>query len=147
MTIPSFIEIIKEQASSGCEKLRKINFESGSKLQVIEKNAFQNTAIESITIPPHLTQIESGTFSKCTELTKIEFSENSELRIIQKNAFSDSSIEFISLPQNLIELEDGWCAQTPKLTKIEINPLNKNEEGSIDVTDDGIVISFNDEHE
>ena len=55
--IPSYVEIIEENAFSERISLETVEFPPDSKIRIIENNAFIYTNIESITFPPHLTKI------------------------------------------------------------------------------------------
>lgn len=53
--IPSFIEIISDNAFANCTELKKIEFSPDSKLRKIYQDSFIFTKIKKITLPPHLT--------------------------------------------------------------------------------------------
>lgn len=107
-TIPSFIRIIAPYAFNRCKLLKTATFSENSKLELIEKFAFNNSAIKSILIPSGVTKIGNSAFSYCPNLKKVEFQENSKLKIIDRSAFSYSSIESITIPSNTILIDE--CA-------------------------------------
>ncbi|KAK8880732.1 hypothetical protein M9Y10_003419 [Tritrichomonas musculus] len=74
--IPSFIKTIGAYSFSNCTKLQKIVFEENSELETIEKNAFSEASIKSITITSHVTKICEGAFSLCQQVESIVFEEN-----------------------------------------------------------------------
>lgn len=61
------------------QKTKKVNFTEDSELQIIKRDAFKESSIESILIPSKVITIESGAFDLCSNLTKVEFAENSHL--------------------------------------------------------------------
>lgn len=104
-------------------RIKTIIFNKKSQLQVIEKNAFCESSIETISIPSHVIQIGEKAFSECQNLRSVLFSEQSEIKTIGKYAFSKSTIlENISLPSSVKELEEGWFYDTHDKLKITILP-------------------------
>lgn len=125
-TIPSFIKYIAPFAFDSCGKLKSIEFEKGSQLKVIGRNAFAKTDIKIIVIPSHVTQICNSAFHECQCLEKIEFAEQSELQVIDKFSFCTSlSLKSISIPSTVIDLNKGWCCGTDKLTQFDVDANNK----------------------
>lgn len=120
--IPSFVEVISPYAFENCEKLKRVEFESGSNLRKIGNNAFKKSSIEYIQIPPHVTSIEEATFLSCKKLECVEFTENSELYSISRLAFCTSSIKKLILPKSIVKFDERWCMSTPNLNQIKILP-------------------------
>lgn len=83
---------IEKRAFSGCRNLKKIEFGENCKLRIIEKRAFSDSSIVSISIPRHVLRIEVGAFEG-SNLKKVDFESESEIQIIEKKSFSFSSIE------------------------------------------------------
>jgi hypothetical protein len=100
------VEFIGEDCFSGCKGLRKITFETGSKLQRIEKRAFTWTSIEeTIQIPSSVEFIGEYCFSSCKGLRKVTLEEDSRLSEIGSNAFSGTALtqKNITLLESTVE--------------------------------------------
>lgn len=100
---PSNIESIDSSAFSGCENLRKVDFNEG--LEVIDSDAFYGSGLVEINLPSSLTQIYSGAFKACANLGTVSF-EGNNLTFIDNGAFSEcDSLDSITLPEGLIQLK------------------------------------------
>ena len=88
------------EAFDSCKYLKTVNFEKDCQLEVIEKYAFKNTSIESISIPQKTKSINEGAF-KMSQLQKISFKENASLEYIGKDAFSGSFIKEFYISENI----------------------------------------------
>ena len=124
INIPSYIKYIAAYSFSHCYYLRKIEIQSDSKLQVIEKYAFHDSSIESFTIPQSLTTIGEYAFAECTKLKKIQIPFNSKLQVINKRAFSLSLITSIVIPHDLTHLGLFVFFRNPFLQIIEIQNIS-----------------------
>ena len=72
VTIPDSVELIEEEAFSGCQGLTEVNFGSNSKLEEIGKNAFSGCKkLNSFTIPSNVKNIGDRAFEYCYGLTEI----------------------------------------------------------------------------
>ena len=119
-----YVVSISQFAFIALDHIKSVKFAPDSKFQVIDKEAFSRTSIESISIPAHVTRICEESFIFCQQLRRIEIPKNSELQTIEKDAFHLTEIEMIFIPENLTNLEEGWCSATPKLTAIEVDEKN-----------------------
>lgn len=99
--ILSSIQKVCSFSFSDCKKLKSIEFEDDSNLQLISDYAFANTSIESIKIPTHVKKISKFAFSRCNKLKFVTFSENSELEFIDEQAFASTAIELIVIPSHV----------------------------------------------
>lgn len=81
--IPNFIKFIEAHSFEFCTKLRKIEFDPDSQLQIIGKQSFAFTQIQSILIPPHVTRICENAFFLCDTLSTIEIPTKSELKTFE----------------------------------------------------------------
>ena len=70
-TIGNGVENIGEDAFDECKKLTNVFFTNNSSLKIIEKDAFRECNIESITLPNSVTTIGGASFYDCTALTNI----------------------------------------------------------------------------
>ena len=64
ITIPGTLKIIPTKAFFRCGNLKNVIIENG--VEVIEDNAFQETAIESIVFPDSIKKIKNGAFYGCS---------------------------------------------------------------------------------
>lgn len=139
--IPSNVTQICEFAFQNCTKLKNIEFQENSKLEIIYDHAFTHTSIKNILIPSHVTKIGELAFSSCEKLQKVEISNNSELEIIEKNAFADSTIESLIIPSSILELKEGWCNGAINLSEVKIF---QNKQQNIKLFNDMLIIGKSD---
>lgn len=117
--IPSFINRIAPYAFDECKQLVEVIFTDNSELQIIDKNAFSNTLIETITIPSSVKEICEKAFINCSKLKKVIFQNDSELELIGKNAFSECAIENIFIPSHVKCIENSAFSYCSKLKTVE----------------------------
>ena len=99
---PSNIESIDSNAFSGCDNLRKVEFNEG--LEVIDVEAFYGSGLVEVNLPSSLNQIYEGAFRECEKLEKVNFKGNN-LTFIGSGVFSEcDSLDSITLPEGLIQL-------------------------------------------
>lgn len=72
----------------GCEKLKRVIFQDGSKLVTMEEKCFSSTAIEEFMAPPALRNIGKETFSSCRNLKYVELNEGLK-RLVSKNRYQN----------------------------------------------------------
>ena len=100
-TIPSSVQIIKNDAFNKCEKLMTINFETGSNLVKIGDYAFnQCSNLSEFIIPNTVQTIGRGAFNGCIKFTTI------------------------TIPQNIISLGDFAFGNCNNLKEINYNATN-----------------------
>lgn len=75
VTIPSFVKCISKYSFANCKKLKKIEFEKDSKIEIIESNAFKNSSIESISIPSSIKEFKDDWCCMTSCLKNIEIIE------------------------------------------------------------------------
>jgi hypothetical protein len=85
----------------GCDFLRDIVFETGSKLKEIGRDAFRNTKLRAIRIPRSVENIEEFCFYGCKSLSELVFESGSELKKIGDYAFCKSGLRAIRIPRNI----------------------------------------------
>lgn len=91
--IPAHIKVIKAEAFRGCEKLKSLTFAPGCQLEIIEDDAFSNTALagsSTLTIPKSVKTIGKDAFAwPSTRLGRgrISFEPGSQLEEIGPGAF------------------------------------------------------------
>lgn len=111
---------ISEDAFKHLMTITSVRFPENSQLQVISKNAFRYSSIESIYIPPHVTRICEYAFYSCQKLKHVEIPENSELKMIEKYAFADSSLEKIFIPKHVTQISEYSFSTPNKLQQVQI---------------------------
>lgn len=104
VTIPNFIRIIGPFSFYECRCLQEVEFESNSKLEIIEKFSFCFSEIKTFSVPSSVTQICEGAFGSCFQLQSIEFPKDSQLKEIGYKAFSLLKIEKITIPIHLTKI-------------------------------------------
>ena len=74
VVISKDIEIIGKSAFQSNDKLKKLTFESGSKIKAISRRAFEDCSkLEEIELPNTITSIGSSAFDGCTSLTNVYY--------------------------------------------------------------------------
>lgn len=98
LNIPASVEIIECSAFANCSALETVNFESGSKLQIIDGEYYEEpggygrlhlcgafmycSSLKEITIPKTVVEIGMVAFYNCTALESVEFEHGSMLSLI-----------------------------------------------------------------
>jgi hypothetical protein len=101
--IPSSVEFIGENCFRGCESLCEITFESGSKLQRIEEEAFRLNNLKMIEIPSSVEFIGEFCFSECQSLYDVRF--EGHVREIEVMAFPT---RFEDIVKNAEDIGSGY---------------------------------------
>lgn len=97
IVIPKSVEIIGAAAFYMCINLKKVTFETGSKLKSIEGYAFQNCfSLEHMELPYGLEQIIAHSFWACPNLKEIHVPDS--VKIIDACAFYTTNISNVDLP-------------------------------------------------
>lgn len=103
ITIPSTMTKIGERMLFGNENLTNVNFAVTENLKTIDKGAFYNTALETVTIPKGVTLIGAETF-KGTNMKSIDIPDT--VTEIGKQAFALAMFEEFTLPENVTTAGD-----------------------------------------
>ena len=79
---PEQIKIVMKKAYRTSQKLTKVTFQSGSKIEIIDSNAFKDNALTTVTIPRSIKEIGSDAFN-CATLTSahVERAQGTDLTI------------------------------------------------------------------
>ena len=94
---PEELEIIGTDAFSGCTMLESIQFNDN--LKKIDRNAFWDTGLKSVTFPSSMTTIEETSFGCCYSLSSVELSNVVEIKY---GAFEGcENLEIIQFPDTL----------------------------------------------
>jgi hypothetical protein len=92
--------------------LTAVTFESGSRLERIEKSAFLRSGLQSIVIPSSVIVFSESSFSWCKSLESGIFETGSRLERIENSAFEFSGLKSIVIPSSVIVLSErsfGSC--------------------------------------
>jgi len=90
--LPPFLELIGEEAFSGCTSLLDIVLPP--KIRRIQKRTFAGcTALRSLSLHRNLRRIDSGAFSGCSALTRVRMPDS--VTRIADSAFARTSVSFI----------------------------------------------------
>ena len=127
--IESGTSIIKKDAFSACESLKKITIPDS--VTKIEEYAFYDcVALESIKLPKNITKIDKGLFGSCKSLSEITIPEF--ITEIEEYAFCNcTSLSEIKLPKNITKIGANTFANCKTLNKINLpNSITEIEEGA-----------------
>ena len=89
---------------------------------VIEKNAFIETNIKSVTFPSTLKKIGGFAFYHCSNLISVKL--NKGLEIIEEYAFTGCPISKIDIPDSVKQIEQNAFCNCPKLSDVNISSCN-----------------------
>jgi hypothetical protein len=79
-----------------------VEFESGCRISILSKSAFDNSSLESICIPSSVETIGESCFRCCRYLANVTFEPKAKLADIGKSAFTGcSSLRSICLPAQI----------------------------------------------
>lgn len=111
----------------GCTKLNEIEFETGSRVTVLEEGSFFGcTSLTSFTIPASMEKIEDQAFRGCTKLAMVSFAPNGKDLSFGEDVFNGcTSLTTFYLPANVTTLPGvfGGCTA---LANVEVDPNNPN---------------------
>ena len=104
IVVPNTVTIIGQLSFFGYDRLTEVEFESGSKLTVIEACAFYGTGIREITIPKSVRTLGECCFGRCKNLKQIKFEDGIQLAVLEPYLFRDIRIGEIVIPASVKEL-------------------------------------------
>lgn len=78
---------IDKRAFYFCYKLKQVDIKNDSNLQIIEKEAFAYSSIESISISANIKELKEGCFKETSKLNKIKVSPYNQFYKIYENNF------------------------------------------------------------
>jgi serine/threonine protein kinase len=99
--IPADVSIIAPKSFWACQSLSEVTFESGCKLQRIEKEAFSSSELKKIRIPIDVEILGEWCFFRCKSLSEVTFESGCKLQRIEKMAFYESGLKAIRIPVNV----------------------------------------------
>lgn len=145
IVIPEGIERIEGKAFANLRDLSDVTLPES--LRVIGSDAFEFTALRSVSFPASLRRIESEAFSYCEKLSAVLFSEGIEY--IGSRAFYGCPIASLYLPASLTDIEDDalpflddyWNNTLKRLEIDERNPRYKAEDNTFyQIEPEGLVL-------
>ena len=88
LVIPAEIRVIDKYAFARFGKLETLKFERGSAIEIIEEDAFSGCPqLKSVVLPKNLRVIGKRAFAGCSKLGDVTFEKNNQLEIIGEQAF------------------------------------------------------------
>ena len=140
INIPAEVKVIGDSAFYNCANVTKVTIPANSKLETIEKGAFQSiskitsiylpdgltsiasyafygcSSLETVILPAAITVIDELTFASCTSLHSVTIQQNVEA--IKKSAFQKVAIKTLDLPAKLQSIGDTAFTGVTALTEI-----------------------------
>lgn len=103
VSFPASVQKIGAQCYKGCNNLKAVRFESGSRCREIPEGAFEGCVkLSKLTLPEGTERIGNRAFYKCKELKNVQFPET--VIRIGDEAFYFCKLEELKLPEGLQEL-------------------------------------------
>ena len=93
---------IEKEAFAGCEKLGELTIPGN--VEVIKKDAFVASGLETIVLPGSVKTMGEGAFSWCSKLTTAELPNNSNNCIEKKVFLGCRSLKNITIPDNITKI-------------------------------------------
>lgn len=153
IVIPSNVQSIGSYAFNECASLQSVSFDIGSKLEVIDKNAFYNcTGLTGIMLPEKLREISTYAFAGCTALSSVTFGFSdgmlvygaSSLESIGAHAFCNTALKSFKIPKTVTSIGRNpfeHCKSLTSLTVEEENTTYKMVTGCLLEIATGTVVS------
>ena len=92
LVVPGSVRVLGRSAFAGCERLREVVFESGSRLEIIRAACFSDCGLTKMLIPRGVRSIGPMAFYDCWRLSALAFEEDSALRSVGSMAFYDTRL-------------------------------------------------------
>jgi hypothetical protein len=98
-----------------------MTFESGSRLERIEEQAFCESGLKSIWIPSSVVVLGKSSFRDCKSLESVTFESGSRLERIEESAFQWTGLISIEIPGSVTFIEGSVFAAV-SLNSISVSP-------------------------
>lgn len=117
--VPASVGTVGSQAFEASERMKRVEFATGSRLTSIQPRAFYECkALDHVVLPIGITTVNEATFRYCEALTDIKLP--ARLTNINEYAFADcTALEQIVLPSTLSAIQDYAFASDAKLSGLE----------------------------
>lgn len=109
ITIPSYIDVIRDKAFFGCSDLTSVTFEDG--VETIEKEAFAYSGLVQMKLPESVINIKPGAFKGCANLKQVIIPDS--VTVLSPGIFEDCS--------DVIEIFANSRKNMPKRNKLKCN--------------------------
>jgi hypothetical protein len=138
IVVPSSVVVLGKESFHGCRSLESVTFESGSRLERIERSAFSGTVIfsnklKSVLIPSSVVVLGKRSFGQCKSLESVTFESGSRLERIEKRAFQGSGLRSILIPSSVVVLGKEsfhWCKSLESVIFESVSRLERIEESA-----------------
>lgn len=108
IVIPKSVATIGQDAFSHCTQLETVEFEQGSALETIEKNAFAGSGVTEIKMPKSVKNIGEYAFDLCEKMTSFTFPEGSSLESLSDGLFMYCyKLESFEIPDSVTRV-NNW---------------------------------------
>ena len=124
VTVPDSVRVIEENAFNDCTGLKKLNLGENSKLERIEKKAFDANALTELKLSKKLKYIDESAFSHSKDLKNVVLPEG----VLEIGDYAFSSIpklKTLTLVREVKKIGIGAFSENPNLTEINVNDQNK----------------------
>ena len=123
LTMCDNIEIVEDNAFSGCTNLLTIKF--SKKLTSVGANAFNQTKINTLTIPKTVTTIYESAFENCANLEEFNFETDCKIKTISDFAFKNcTKLTSVLIPQSVTTMGINPFAGCSGLETISVEEEN-----------------------
>jgi hypothetical protein len=102
--IPRWVVVLDERSFSDRKSLNSVVFETGSRLEHIECNAFCESRLRSIVIPSSVVILGKSSFRELKSLECVTFERGSRLERIEESAFAGSGLKSVEIPSSVVVL-------------------------------------------
>ena len=118
----SRLQSINKEAFNGCKDLEEFTFEGSSTLNKIQKDAFSgDDKLKSFVIPEKVTVLERGAFNGASGLETITFKQPATMTIIGEGAFQGAqALKKIELPSTVTTISKDAFNTCSSLTEIVV---------------------------
>jgi hypothetical protein len=123
LTLPRSLMSIGEWACYKCTSLSEVNFSAARGLKEIDSDAFNGTALKSLTLPDSLALLGDGAFAHCAALESVTLPRG--IRDLRPGVFSDCRrllTADMSAAAGVTRLPDGLFSQCVGLTSVRLPP-------------------------
>ena len=143
--VPKGVVQIEDHAFNGVHRLRVIEFEEGSRLLRIGRNAFSSTSIRTISLPDGLMEIDSYAFAWNHQLLLV--SVPSTVVSMQNDVFRGGSSDMIIFLEssNVLQSWSPWWNSDNKMVVFDsfINIINQGSLRYVVANDEAVVFGLN----
>lgn len=119
ITLPKYLIELPDKAFYGCSNLQNVYFESGSIINKIGDNVFQNcSSLRSINLPDTVQEIGEYAFNQCYMLHS--FTIPSSVSVISDSAFKKCGLRDITIPSTVTEIDYGAFSESSALKSVTV---------------------------